>query len=338
MATPISILPKSYYGTSYFVGDKSNVRVRSIEVTYDDGTTETIKSGYTVSQVDTSEAGEKISIVEYSGLTVELAVTVVDSYNVQAGTPNLEDVNITFDLETGLLKVTGTGEFLSFSNIKNTPSSIKTRIKKVNIGNGITKIPVGAFGGNENLEDISFPNTLEEICDGNFYSTKITQIVFPQSLKKIGQSCFSSSALISLEIPDSVLEIGSSSFSNLSSLKKVIFHEGLETISPVAFNECPLITELSLPSTLKNMQYSFQGSTLEHLEIGGDGALFATSGSTYINNISAKNTVIRGGTIDNGAFYNNSTIENLALSGSVKLNGVRQFNSCSKLSSVSLEN
>jgi hypothetical protein len=338
MATPISILLKSYYGTSYFVGDKSNVRVRSIEVTYDDGTTETIKSGYTVSQVDTSEAGEKISIVEYSGLTAELAVTVVDSYNVQAGTPNLEDVNITFDLETGLLKVTGTGEFLSFSNIKNTPSSIKTRIKKVNIGNGITKIPVGAFGGNENLEDISFPNTLEEICDGNFYSTKITQIVFPQSLKKIGQSCFSSSALISLEIPDSVLEIGSSSFSNLSSLKKVIFHEGLETISPVAFNECPLITELSLPSTLKNMQYSFQGSTLEHLEIGGDGALFATSGSTYINNISAKNTVIRGGTIDNGAFYNNSTIENLALSGSVKLNGVRQFYSCPKLSSVSLEN
>ena len=338
MATPISIEIKKSSNTCYFVGETSNVKVRSINVTYDDGTVKTLTSGYTVSQVDTSEAGEKISIVEYSGLTVELAVTVVDSYNVQAGTPNLEDVNITFDLETGLLKVTGTGEFLSLSNIENTPNSIKTRIKKVNIGNGITKIPVGAFGGNENLEDISFPNTLEEICDGNFYSTKITQIVFPQSLKKIGQSCFSSSALISLEIPDSVLEIGSSSFSNLSSLKKVIFHEGLETISPVAFNECPLITELSLPSTLKNMQYSFQGSTLEHLEIGGDGALFATSGSTYINNISAKNTVIRGGTIDNGAFYNNSTIENLALSGSVKLNGVRQFYSCPKLSSVSLEN
>lgn len=338
MATPISIEIKKSSNTCYFVGEASNVKVRSINVTYDDGTVKALTSGYTVSQVDTSEAGEKISIVEYSGLTVELAVTVVDSYNVQAGTPNLEDVNITFDLETGLLKVTGTGEFLSLSNIENTPSSIKTRIKKVNIGNGITKIPVDAFGENKNLEDISFPNTLEEICDGNFYSTKITQIVFPQSLKKIGQSCFSSSALISLEIPDSVLEIGSSSFSNLSSLKKVIFHEGLETISPVAFNECPLITELSLPSTLKNMQYSFQGSTLEHLEIGGDGALFATSGSTYINNISAKNTVIRGGTIDNGAFYNNSTIENLALSGSVKLNGVRQFYSCPKLSSVSLEN
>ena len=257
---------------------------------------------------------------------------------MQAGTPNLEDVNITFDLETGLLKVTGTGEFLSFSNIKNTPSSIKTRIKKVNIGNGITKIPVGAFGGNENLEDISFPNTLEEICDGNFYSTKITQIVFPQSLKKIGQSCFSSSALISLEIPDSVLEIGSSSFSNLSSLKKVIFHEGLETISPVAFNECPLITELSLPSTLKNMQYNFQGSSLESLEMGGEGTNFSSSGSERISNISAKNMTIRGGTIDDGAFYNNSTIENLTLSGSVKWNGVRQFNSCSKLSSVSLEN
>lgn len=338
MATPISIEIKKSSNTCYFVGETSNVKVRSINVTYDDGTVKTLTSGYTVSQVDTSEAGEKISIVEYSGLTAELAVTVVDSYNVQAGTPNLEDVNITFDLETGLLKVTGTGEFLSFSNIKNTPSSIKTRIKKVNIGNGITKIPVGAFGGNENLEDISFPNTLEEICDENFYSTKITQIVFPQSLKKIGQSCFSSSALISLEIPDSVLEIGSSSFSNLSSLKKVIFHEGLETISPVAFNECPLITELSLPSTLKNMQYNFQGSSLESLEMGGEGTNFSSSGSERISNISAKNMTIRGGTIDDRAFYNNSTIENLTLSGSVKWNRVRQFNSCSKLSSVSLEN
>lgn len=338
MATPVSIAIKSYSNVYYFVGDTSNVSVSSIDVNYDDGTTETVKSGYTVSQVDTSEAGEKISIVEYSGLTVELAVTVVDSYNVQAGTPNLEDVNITFDLETGLLKVTGTGEFLSLSNIENTPSSIKTRIKKLNIGNGITKIPVDAFGGNKNLEDISFPNTLEEICDGNFYSTKITQIVFPQSLKKIGKFCFSSSALISLEIPDSVLEIGSSSFSNLSSLKKVIFHEGLETISPVAFNECPLITELALPSTLKNMQYNFQGSSLESLEMGGEGTIFSSSGSERISNISAKSMTIRGGTIDNGAFYYSTTIENLSLGETVKWNGFGQFNGCSKLTNVSISN
>nr|DAH94654.1 MAG TPA: leucine-rich repeat protein [Caudoviricetes sp.] len=338
MATPISIEIKKSSNTCYFVGETSNVKVRSINVTYDDGTVKALTSGYTVSQVDTSEAGEKISIVEYSGLTVELAVTVVDSYNVQAGTPNLEDVNITFDLETGLLKVTGTGEFLSLSNIENTPSSIKTRIKKVNIGNGITKIPVNAFGGNENLEDISFPNTLEEICDGNFYSTKITQIVFPQSLKKIGQSCFSSSALISLEIPDSVLEIGSSSFSNLSSLKKVIFHEGLETISPVAFNECPLITELDLPSTLKNMQYNFQGSSLESLEMGGEGTIFSSSGNERISNISAKSMTIRGGTIDNGAFYYNNTVENLSLGETVKWNGSGQFSGCSKLTNVSISN
>lgn len=336
MATPISIEIKKSSNICYFVGETSNVKVRSINVTYDDGTVKTLTSGYTVSQVDTSEAGEKISIVEYSGLTVELAVTVVDSYNVQAGTPNLEDVNITFDLETGLLKVIGAGEFLSLSNIENTPSSIKSRIKKINIGNGITKIPVDAFGENKNLEDISFPNTLEEICDGNFYSSKITQIVFPQSLKKIGQSCFSSSALISLEIPDSVLEIGSSSFSNLSSLKKVIFHEGLETISPVAFNECPLITELALPSTLKNMQYSFQGSSLESLEMGGEGTIFSSNGSERISNISAKSMTIRGGTIDNGAFYYNTTIENLSLGETVKWNGSGQFNGCSKLTNVSI--
>ncbi len=103
MATPVSITIKSYSNVYYFVGDTSNVSVSSIDVNYDDGITETVKSGYTVSQVDTSEAGEKISTVEYSGLTAELTVTVLNSYNVQAGTPNLEDVTITLDLETGII-------------------------------------------------------------------------------------------------------------------------------------------------------------------------------------------------------------------------------------------
>lgn len=340
--TPVSISYSRVNGTFYFVGDTSNVSLYYIQATYSDGITEkNIEDGFTVSQVDTSTAGLKIAIVDYFGVTAEIPVTILDSYTVQIGVPNQEDVTATFDLETGQMNIIGTGEFKALALIEDTPNSIINRVKILNIGDGVTKVPNQMFPGTNitNLEQLSFPETLTEIGYANFGGSKLTEISFPRSLSKIGDYCFTNCLNIeTLDIPGAIVEIGSGSFSGLSNLREVTFHDGLESIADLAFNRCPLLTQLILPSTLKNMQYSFQGSTLEHLEMGGDGALFKTSGSTYINNISAKNTVIRGGTIENEAFHGNSTIENLTLSGSVKWNGNRQFISCSKLSNVSLEN
>ena len=318
MATPISILPKSYYGTSYFVGDESNVGVRSIEVTYDDGTTETIKSGYTVSQVDTSEVGEKVSIVEYSGITYNIPVVVMDSLSIQVGTPEKENVTITFDILTGTMNVTGIGEFSYIFSAQNVPYSIRTRTKVLNIGDGITKIPASMFGTNEmvNLEQLFFSETLEEIGNSNFDNSKISQLSFPKSVKKIGDSCFSNSA----------------------NLQNIIFKEGIESIGSMSFDECPLITRLVLPSTLKNMQYSFRGSVLEDLEIGGDGVLFSKSGDVRISNISAKNITIRGGTIGNYAFNGDNEIESVTLNGTIKFDGTAQFGNCQKLASIFIGN
>lgn len=317
MATPVSIVAKSYSNTCYFVGDTSNVRIKSIKVTYDDETVETITDGYTVSQIDTSEAGEKKAKVEYLGLTAEISIIVLDSYNVQAGTPNLEDVAITLNLDTGIMNISGIGEFLSLYNIDNTPNSISSRIKSLNIGDGITKIPSGCFSGNENLEEILFPDTLVEIEGGNFYnSPKINKLTFPESLKRINSGCFGS----------------------LSSLETIIFNEGLETIDGGSFIGCPLITDLILPSTLKNMPYSFQGNTLENLVIGGEGASFLHSGKNGIIGISAKNMTIRGGTIGTSAFYGKTDIETVTLNGEVKFDSTGQFQGCSNLSNITIDN
>lgn len=314
MTTPVSIVAKSYSNTCYFVGDTSNVRVKSIKVTYDDETVETITDGYTVSQIDTSEAGEKKAKVEYLGLTAEISIIVLDSYNVQAGTPNLEDVTIALNLDTGIMNISGTGEFLSLYNIDNTPDSISSRIKSLNIGNGITKIPSGCFSGNENLEKILFPDTLAEIEGGNFYnSPKINKLTFPESLKKIGNGCFGP----------------------LSSLETIIFNEGLETIGGGSFIGCPLVKNLVLPSTLTDMPYSFYDSVLETLVMGSESVVFA-QGGTGITGMSAKNMTIRGGTIAYSAFSGKGIIETVALGGSVKWSGSGQFRSCSNLSSVSI--
>lgn len=312
---PVSIQAQGYSGTAYFIGDTSNVSVSYINAKYSDGITDShINSGYTVTQVDTSTAGQKNAIVDYFGVTTEVLVNVLDSYNVQAGTPNLEDVMITFDLSTGVMNITGAGEFIPYYQIQNTPDTLDQKIKTLNIGNGITKIPNGAFYSNNNLKSISFSNTLTEIGNSNFTGNSIiTTLDFPESLKKIGNS----------------------DFSGLSNLQEVTFSEGLETISGGAFNNCPLVKNLVLPTTLTSMTNSFYNSVLETLVMGSESVVFA-QGGTGIAGMSAKNMTIRGGTIKINAFSGRDNIETVILDGSVKWNSGGQFQRCTNLVSVSI--
>ena len=314
---PVSIQAQGYSGTAYFIGDTSNVSVSYINATYSDGITDShINSGYTVTQVDTSTAGQKNAIVDYFGVTTEVLVNVLDSYNAQAGTPNLEDVTISFNLDTGIMDIVGTGEFLPYYRLENVPSSLNQKIKILNIGNGITKIPDGLFYKVNILESISFSNTLIEIGNGNFTDNSIiTTLNFPESLKMIG----------------------SSSFYGFSNLQEITFHEGLETIKGQAFNECPLIKNLVLPTTLTSMTFSFHNSSLESLVMGGENVGF-TQGRSGIGGMSAKNMTIRGGTIDTSAFSGYTNIENVILGGSVKWSSGGQFQRCTKLVSVSIGN
>ena len=312
--TPTSIQAQGYSVTAYFVGDTSDVRVSYINATYSDGITDSnIKSGYTIAQVDTSTTGKKTAIVDYFGVTAEIPVYVLGSYSVQAGTPNLEDVTITFDLDTGVMNIMGTGEFLNFYSIENTPSSIQSRIRILNIGAGITSIPDYDFTNVPNIEEVSFPDTLEKIGgSGNFSSCKISELHFPSSLKRIGSSCFNS----------------------LENLQEVTFSEGLEAIDYSCFNGCKLLKNLVFPSSLKKMSYSFQSIELENLEIGGESVSFSSGG---ISDIYAKNMIIRGGTISSG-ILSGKNIETLTLGETVKWNSASQFSGCSKLTTVSIAN
>lgn len=222
------------------------------------------------------------------------------------------DIVVTLDTDTGIMTISGNGEFLPLGSVESLPNSITQDTRILNIGNGITKIPASMFSSDpENLEQISFPDTLSEIGGGNFNScSKITELTFPKSLRKISGGCFVS----------------------LTSLQTVTFSEGLETIGGGAFSDCPLVKNLVFPSTLTTMPMAFGNSPLENVEIGGESAAFVSSGSG-IANVSAKNLIIRGGTIYSGAF-SEKNVETLELKATVKLNGSAQFIRCSKLKSV----
>ncbi len=314
---PESISDIVSYNNVYFVGDTTSLSVQSITVKYSDGP-EVVESGYTVDNTLVTEAGQIPINVNYFGAVGTENVTVYDSFSVHIGTPNKEDVIATFDLNTNTLTVSGTGKFeyeLSESSPSanvSAPGSLYTRCTQIVFSNGITEIPSGFGYRFTNLSNITFGNNISKIESGNFNTFLGTSLEFPESLTSIKSGCFG-------ECPN---------------LTELTFHEGLEEIGSSSFDECRLLKNLVLPSTLKNMVSSFRRSTLENLEIGGEGALFSASGGSGINGVSAKNIIIRGGTIKQNAFYSNKNIESVNLNGNVVFDGYGQFQNCSNLSNV----
>ena len=314
---PESISDIVSYNNVYFVGDTTSLSVQSITVEYLDGS-EVVKSGYTVENIIVTEAGQIPINVNYFSVVGTENVTVYDSFSVHIGTPNKEDVIATFDLNSNTLTVSGTGKFehelsesSSSANVS-APESLYTRCTQIVFSNGITEITSGFGYRFTNLNNITFGNNISKIESGNFNTYLGTSLEFPESLINIEPGCFG----------------------KCPNLTELTFHEGLEEIGSSSFDECRLLKNLVLPSTLKNMVFSFMGSTLENLEIGGESALFAASGKSGINGISAKNIIIRGGTIKRDTFYGDKNIESVNLNGNVVFDGYGQFQNCSNLSNV----
>ena len=61
---------------TYYIGDSLNTSGLQLELTYSDGSTETVSSGYTVSGFSSTTAGTKTVTVNYEGLTTSFNVTV----------------------------------------------------------------------------------------------------------------------------------------------------------------------------------------------------------------------------------------------------------------------
>ena len=314
---PLSITGGNYSSDTYFVGETTDISVYSITVSYSDGF-EYVTSGYTVNNVVVTEPGSLLITVEYFGVSTTVSTKVLDSFSVKIGTPTKDDVTAIFDLETNILSILGTGEFNN--NLSDNaegiacPNSLYTRCKQIVFSDGITKIPSNFGSRFSSLENLVFGNDISEIGVGNFNKYLGTSLSFSESFVKISSGCFN----------------------DCPNLSELTFHEGLEEIGRSTFCGCSSLKNLILPSTLKSMSYCFQGGTLENLEIGGNDAIFASSGEGgTIYNISAKNLVIRGGTIYSNAF-NRKNIETLALNGTVKWNGTGQFATCSELRSISI--
>ena len=129
----------------------------------------------------------------------------------------------------GTLTITGSGDMSvinrTFSkHIKNIKKAV---IRNTDDDNTITAIGASLFSECTNLKEVSLPDTIKVIGNRAFCESGLTEITLP--------GC----------------ELGSQSFMDCTSLKKVIFSEGTETIPTECFRNCTALESVVLPDSVK---------------------------------------------------------------------------------------
>lgn len=252
------------------------------------------------------------------------------------------NINWTFDSESGLLTLSGTGKTYYYSSSNGSVFYNKACIKSVVVGEGITGLDYNLFRNCAEIVSVTLPNSLKEISRAVFaYCTKLTDINLPCNLETIGLEAFMNcSSLSSINIPDSVSSVGEQAFyktgiynnsstwendvlyvdSCLVEAKKTIagaydVKDGTKIIATAAFAQCKNLTGVNLPDSLKYINKSAFEKCDKLTEI--------TIGKGVTN-------------IGNSAFDSCTSLEKAVISDSVTHIGLYAFYNCQKLSSVKL--
>lgn len=134
-----------------------------------------------------------------------------------------------------------------------------TELTSITLPRELTYIDDSAFNGCRMLTRVTFNEKLEYIGDYAFScigggSGIRFELSLPDSVTHIGENCFASANISEIKLSAGLTEIPQRAFFG-ATFRSVIIPEGVECIGYEAFARCSYLTELTLPSTLKDLNY-----------------------------------------------------------------------------------
>ncbi len=244
-----------------------------------------------------------------------------------------------------------------------------TSLEAVVLGEGTAEIGNHAFDSC-NISSVVIPSSVRTIGDGAFYKCSALEdvsIVNPETISRIGASAFEGTLwqaktnslivgkiLVNVgidakvyKIPEGVMSISPDAFINCPFLKEVTIPEGITKLSVGVFNKSTSIERVYLPSSLKSLsadadrwsQGTFNNcSSLTEIiipdgveEIGAN----CFKGCRSLEKITIPETVIF---IGSGAFCGCSALKEITIPEGIAEIQLETFSGCSSLTSVHLPN
>ena len=270
--------------------------------------------------------------------------------------------DITWTLsDDGILTISGT-DMPNYEYTNNAPwYSLSSKIKQIEIENGVTSIGNCAFRDCNSLSSITIPNSVTSIgTDAFAHCYNLSSVTIPSSVTSIGDMVFmccygltsiivqkdnpkydsrndcnaiietNSNTLIvgcqNTVIPNSVTNIAGHSFTDCHSLTSITIPESVTNIQNGAFSFCPGLTSIIVEKD--NPKYDSRNDC---------NAIIETNSNTLI--AGCKNTVIPNSVtnISGYAFYGCSSLTSITIPGSVTSVGDNAFFSCAKLTNITVE-
>ena len=208
-------------------------------------------------------------------------------------------------------------------------------LENVVISNSVQEINSGAFQNCERLSTIDFPNGLKEIEQFLLYGCRSLKTVnLPSSITSIGFSAFDGCInMESINLPSNIHAIDGNALSNCYSLKSLIFPENTK-IDYSAFSHCLLLENLVLPKTIDCFPQFPYGMSLKEIIIP-DGVTTVAAGA-FERCYSLKSVIIPNSvtTINHGAFYECEQITTITIPSSVTTIEDEAFKGCAKLETI----
>ena len=128
-------------------------------------------------------------------------------------------------------------------------------LKEVVITNG-TRIGYSAFGGFEDIEKITLPDSMTIIDAGAFSGcSNLREVNIPEGVTSIGSGAFNMCTnLLHVDLPTGLTSIEDGCFNSCVRLSGVVIPEGVTSIGETAFRYCYAINKINLPSGLENIK------------------------------------------------------------------------------------
>ena len=203
-------------------------------------------------------------------LLIMLCACAAFSASAESGT----DQNISWTVKNKVLTISGKGAIPNYWTLLGPyPPWSGQDYTKVVIKEGITATSKGLFY-EDGIEEISLPDSLEEIALASFYSCRnLKSVVIPSNVTSISSQAFKYSGLKSVTISQGVKFIEEEAFFNCAKLEKLSLPDSIGYVWHRAFAYCAL-KNLRIPSGMWSIgEGAFGGNPIETIDTG-DNTIF----------------------------------------------------------------